>query len=535
MSRGPDHPGQAGKSLRALLIEDAVADADLLICELEAGGYRVASTRVETSEELVAALRSEWDVVLSDYTLSHFDALSALKIVQAYRPELPFIVVSGAMGEDLAAIAFKAGADDFLVKGRLTRLVPAIERELRDAKEALERKELEEQLRQSQKLESIGRLAGGIAHDFNNLLTAILGYTDMVLEQIGADKPISKDLEEIRTASNRAVVLTRQLLAFSRRQSLHVSPVDLNEVVSTMHSMLQRLIGERIDIALRLSSPLPAILADRGQLEQVLMNLLVNARDAMPQGGNITIETSSADQYESTAAIRMAPGAPGHVRLRVSDDGHGMDEKTQARIFEPFFTTKSVGEGTGLGLSMVYGVMQQLGGQITVNSRVGRGTTFTLYFPQASSDIDALNAAVDERKGVALSEHREVVLVVEDQRGVRQLVTRILSRHGYTVLEACSGIEALDLFEQNKSRIELLVTDIVMPQMGGGELATRLRAMDPSLPVLFMSGYSEEDLGRLTDVGAHAAIIEKPFNASSLLQAVRDVLAERPLPSDRSG
>jgi signal transduction histidine kinase len=516
MTPNPDIRAKPRKILRVLLVEDRIEDAELLVQEIEAGGYNVFSTRVDTTDDLIAALRNEWDVVLSDYTLPRLDALSALAIVRGQRPQLPFIIASGTVGEETAVAALKAGADDFLVKGRLTRLVPAIERELRDVKESTERQALEEQLRQAQKLESIGRLAGGIAHDFNNLLTAILGYTDMVLEQIGPDKPISKDLEEIRTASDRAVVLTRQLLAFSRRQSLHISAVNLNEVVSMMHNMLQRLIGERIDIALRLTSPLPPILADRGQLEQVLMNLIVNARDAMPQGGVITIETVAPD-VESRDRIR----------LRVTDDGCGMDRATQARIFEPFFTTKGVGKGTGLGLSMVYGVMQQLGGHITVHSRTGQGTTFTLYFPGAPAD-DASKPAAPPRTGIALSEHREVVLVVEDQRGVRQLVTRILSRHGYQVLEASSGMDAVALFEQNSSRIELLVTDIVMPQMSGSELAVHLRGIEPSLPVLFMSGYSEEDLAHL-DLGTQAAIIEKPFNASALLQAVREVLSGRPL------
>ncbi len=374
------------KGLRVLLVEDSSLDADLLVAALEAAGYDAITERVQTSDEMREALkRGRWQVILSDYSLPAFSAPEALAIAQELHPELPFIIVSGTVGEETAVAALKAGASDFLVKGRLTQLVPAIERELREAtlrhERELDRDALEDRLRQSQKLEGIGRLAGGIAHDFNNLLTVIIGYTEMVLDQIGPDKPISKDLEEIRRASDRAVALTRQLLAFSRKQTLTVAAMDLNGIIVSIRNMLERLISEDIVIQSRLSVSLPTILGDRVQMEQVVMNLVMNARDAMPRGGVITIDTKPVDASEVQSATheRVAPGR--YVALVISDTGQGMDVPTQARIFEPFFTTKGAGEGTGLGLATVYGVVQQLGGHIAVSSAIAQGTTFSLYLP----------------------------------------------------------------------------------------------------------------------------------------------------------
>ncbi|HTL00932.1 MAG TPA: response regulator, partial [Vicinamibacterales bacterium] len=301
--------------LRVLLVEDSEPDAELLLAELNNAGYHVVAHRVQTAEEMRAALtRDAWQVVLADYGLPSFDAPAALAITHELKPDLPFIIVSGTVGEDAAIAALKAGASDFVAKSRLARLVPAIERELRDAdlrrEQARERDALAEQLRQSQKLEGIGRLAGGIAHDFNNLLTAIIGYTEMVLEQIGPDKPISQDLMEIRKASDRAVALTRQLLAFSRKQTLRVAAMEPNAIITDMGNMLQRLIGVDIDIRFELAPGLPPILADRVQMEQVVMNLVMNARDAMPKGGVITIATTVV-QADAVTAVVHEPVAPG--------------------------------------------------------------------------------------------------------------------------------------------------------------------------------------------------------------------------------
>ena len=527
------------KELRVLLVEDSLADAELLMASLAEAGYDAVTERVQTSDEMRAALRQGgWHVILSDYSLPSFSAPEALAIAQELQPELPFIIVSGTVGEDTAVNALKAGASDFLVKGRLTRLVPAIERELREAEmrreRQLERDGLEDRLRQSQKLEGIGRLAGGIAHDFNNLLTVIIGYTEMVLDQIGPDKPISKDLAEIRSASDRAVALTRQLLAFSRKQTLNVVTMDLNTVIESMRNMLERLISADIAIRSHLAADLPAILADRVQVEQIVMNLVMNARDAMPRGGVITIDTKAVTAADVRAATHERAAAPRYVALTIRDTGQGMDSATQARIFEPFFTTKGAGEGTGLGLATVYGVVQQLGGHIAVSSGLGLGTTFTLYFPQCDDSIKPDQA--QRRTSAPLAAAREVILVVEDQRGVRQLASRILIRHGYTVLEAADARQALDIAERPDQVLDLVISDVVMPAMGGPELVGRLRTLRPTTKALYMSGYTGDDLSRRIGEESSVLVLEKPFSATALLRAVRDVLDDStpliPVPDD---
>jgi signal transduction histidine kinase len=521
------------KTLRVLLVEDCEDDADLLVHELRRAGYDVIAERVQTADEMRAALQGHsWQIVLSDYSLPRFSGPAALAVLKETNIDLPFIMVSGTIGEDTAVDALKAGAADFLVKGRLARLVPAIERELREVdlrrERECEREVLEDQLRQSHKLEGIGRLAGGIAHDFNNLLTVIIGYTEMVLDQIGPDKPISQDLNEIRGASDRAVALTRQLLAFSRKQTLKVAATDLNEIIVEMRNMLQRLISEDIEIRLRLAPQLPPILTDRVQMEQVVMNLVMNARDAMPRGGVVSIETIAAEAGD-VISVAHQPVAPGnYVWLRVTDTGVGMDAGTRARIFEPFFTTKGLGEGTGLGLATVYGVVQQLGGQIAVSSEVGRGTTFSLYFPEASEPAKRPPGEAPQTVHAPLATRREVVLVVEDQPAVRQLIARILTRHGYLVLEAADATQALAIADTDEPTLDLVVSDIVMPTMGGPELIARVRASRPAVKVLFISGYTEDDLSRRIDLAASDMVLGKPFTATALLQTVRDVLDRAP-------
>jgi two-component system cell cycle sensor histidine kinase/response regulator CckA len=515
------------KELRALLVEDSLADAELLVAALDEAGYHAETVRVQTADEMRAALRqSSWHVILSDYSLPAFSGPEALAIAKELQPETPFIMISGDVGEDTAVNALKAGAADFLVKGRLARLAPAIERELRETalrrERELERLALEDRLRQSQKLEGIGRLAGGIAHDFNNLLTVIIGYTEMVLDQIGPDKPISKDLAEIRSASDRAVALTRQLLAFSRKQTLNVVTMDLNTVIESMRNMLERLISADIGIRSQLGDDLPPILADRVQVEQIVMNLVMNARDAMPRGGVITIDTRAVTADAVRAATHERAVAARNVALEIRDTGQGMDSATQARIFEPFFTTKGAGEGTGLGLATVYGVVQQLGGHIAVSSRPGNGTTFSLYFPECEEAIKHDQA--QRRSSAPLAAQREVILVVEDQRGVRQLASRILNRYGYTVVEAADAKEALDIAEKPDQVLDLVISDVVMPVMGGPELLARLKTLRPMTRALYMSGYTGDDLSRRIGERPGVFVLEKPFSASALLRAVRDVL-----------
>ncbi len=643
-------PRGDARRLRVLLLEDSEQDAELILGELERGGYDVECERVQSADGMRAALERDWDLVLSDYSMPGFSGPEGLEVLRASGRDLPFIIVSGTIGEETAVKALKAGAHDFLVKDRLARLMPAIERELREAasrysrraterallqseaqyrslveravfgiyratiqgefltvnpalvrmlgyesaealmrvpvsdlfadatardsliacaidglqiageeaiwrtrtgahirvrlsggmiepgldrrsvfeaivEEITERHRLEEQLRQARKMESIGRLAGGIAHDFNNILTTIVGYSEMMLDQIGADKPISGDLLEIRKAASRATELTRQLLAFGRKQTLQISPVDVNQVVRDAHGMLRRLVSEDITFDLALDDGLPLIVADQLQLQQVLLNLAANAGDAMPKGGALRIESAAVD-HETVMAVVGSAVEPGqYVCLSVADTGHGMDARVVERIFEPFFTTKEPGHGTGLGLATVHGIVHQLGGHIGVASEVGRGTTFRMFFP-APDGLEALRVQ-PARKDVAavpVAHEPGTVLVVEDEAPVRHLVARMLSRHGYKVLEAGGAEEGLAIARRGHRAPDLVISDVVMPDVGGAEFARRLHEIHPNVPVLFISGYTGETAVRRGDVEPDAQLLEKPFTARALLDAVEKLV-----------
>ena len=384
------------------------------------------------------------------------------------------------------------------------------------------RKQLEEQLRQAQKMEAVGRLAGGIAHDFNNLLTAIRGHAELLLTELAAENPLRVDIEEINRAAERASSLTRQLLAFSRRQILQLRVLDLDAVVAEMDKLTRRLIGEDIELVTRLDAAGARIRADRGQLEQVLMNLAVNARDAMPNGGRLTVDTRVVTLDDAYA--RTHPGAaPGtYLRLQVADTGTGMDARTLSHVFEPFFTTKGVGEGTGLGLATVYGIIKQSGGYIAVQSEPNAGTTFHIYLPIVNEEIDAAREAPVATSGDGAG---QTVLLVEDEDAVRSLASRILRKRGYQVLEARDGFDAVRLSDSYGGFIHVLLTDVVMPRMGGRELVERLRPMRPGMRVLYMSGYTDDALlhhGVVT--GSGTWFLEKPFTPSGLAEKLREVI-----------
>ena len=385
-----------------------------------------------------------------------------------------------------------------------------------------ELRQTEEHLRLSQRLEAVGRLAGGIAHDFNNLLSVIVTYTAFAIEELRAADPIREDLEEVRMAGQRAAVLTRQLLAFGRKQILAPEILKLNEVVTGIEGMLRRLLGEDIEILVHAADDLGTVLADPGQIEQVIMNLAVNARDAMPGGGKLTIETSNADLDAGYAERHVAVKPGRYVLLAVSDTGCGMDASTRERIFEPFFTTKEKGKGTGLGLSTVYGIVKQSGGNIWVYSEQGRGSTFKIYLPR----VDAPVPEARRRAPSTLATGDETVLVVEDEDAVRRLSERILRTAGYRVLTAANAGEALLLVEKHGSRIDLLLTDVVMPQLSGRELAQRLAQARPDMRVLYMSGYTDGAIVHQGVLDAAVRLISKPFNAADLTRSVREVLDE---------
>src|SRR5258706_3317769 len=496
------------KPLRGLTVEDSLNDAELLIHELTSGGYDLTCERVETGDALRAALaREPWDIVLSDYSLPTFSGPDALRITQATQCDLPFIIVSGTIGEETAVSALKAGANDFLVKGRLARLVPAIERELRDAEARRERKQLEEQLNHAQKMEAVGQLAGSVAHDFNNVLTAILGFCELALGGIRDDAPERQDLIEIQKAGERAASLTRQLLAFSRRQVLQPKVHDLNGLVAGVEPMLRRLLVEHIDLTVSLTPDIGLIKIDATHLEQILVNLVVNARDAMPRGGELTIDTSS-------------PAPDGWLALSVTDTGSGMNEATRARIFQPFFTTKGVG-GTGLGLATVQRIVAQWGGTIDVITVPGHGTTFTICFPRAQEHVlthSESTAAVHGSRG------SETVLVAEDDPAVRLLARLALQRSGYQVLEAGNSQEATVIAQEYTNRIDLLLSDVIMPESAGAPLVERLRASRPDLRVLYMSGYTDEAIIHPGVLDEGIPFLQKPFTPHALAQKVREVL-----------
>jgi PAS domain S-box-containing protein len=632
--------------LRLLIVEDSAADAELLVREVERGGYRVEHERVQTAAALRHALaQSTWHVVISDYDLPMFSGPAALEILQATGRDIPFIMISGTIGEEVAVSALKAGAHDFLVKGRLARLIPAIERERREvevrrtragAEDALRRSEaqyrslfdgavfgifqataegqfvtvnpalvsmlgydspgeliqvgwallhddrdaaaalisrshelvplsgeeamwrrkdgdqirvrlsgrlieepqtrrtlceviveditgrhrLEAQLRQAQKMEAVGLLAGGVAHDFNNMLTAILGYSEMLTEQIGPDKAIGRDLREIRVAAERAAVLTKQLLAFSRKQVFALVAVDVTRVVSNVKPMLQRLLGERITITTALVDDVVPVLADFAQLEHLLINLSVNARDAMPAGGVLTFTT--ANVVLDAAFGRDRPGAilGPCAMVSVADTGLGMPPDVQARIFEPFFTTKESGSGTGLGLAAVYGTVKQLGGYIDVESHLGRGTTFSVYLPKAESVARSPRPARPLNSDVG----HETILLVEDESGVRAFVRTALQRFGYQVIEAETAEAALTLLERYSAPVHLLLTDLVLPRMDGAQLAMHVTRKRPDARVLFMSGYPRGAMSITAGLDPSIELLQKPFTAQALLAKTRELL-----------
>ncbi|MFN3652379.1 MAG: response regulator [Armatimonadota bacterium] len=683
------------RPLRVLIVEDREDDALLLLRALRQGDYVPAWKRVETAAEMRAAIaEEEWDVVLSDFSLPAFNALDALEVLHASGKDLPFIIVSGTIGEETAVTALKSGAHDFLVKSNLARLIPAVERAREDAAvrtsrrqaeaalrmqarqqaavaelgqralattdleslgqeatrrvaevlqveyaailefrpeekallvtggtgwkagfvgstripanewtvagralltgqpiiapdlehdtrfrlppqrreygvmsalavsipmpnqpfgalgtyttrprefsqddahfleavahvlaTAIQRQRSEEQLRQAQKMEAVGLLAGGVAHDFNNLIAVITGYSELLLMRPDLSEGDRQVLEEIYHAGERAAGLTRQLLAFSRRQVLHPRVIDLNEIIPRCGKMLRRLIGEDIELAV-ISSAGPAhVKVDPGHIEQVLVNLVVNARDAMPQGGRITVT------IERVSASRAGgpEGSADWVALSVSDTGCGMDETTQRRIFEPFFSTKASGHGTGLGLPTAQGIVQQSGGRIEMESAPGAGTTFRILLPHSALTPAAISL---ERSLGALPRGTETILVVEDEPRLSQLLCSTLRSAGYQVLEAASGDEALRTASGYPGKIDLLLTDVVMPGMSGREVAERLAAERPELRVAFMSGYTDDVVVRHGVAVGRAVLIQKPFTPRQLAEKLRAVL-DTPAPADR--
>ena len=393
-----------------------------------------------------------------------------------------------------------------------------------------ERRKLEDQLRHAQRLEAVGRLAGGVAHDFNNLLSVIIGYSDFALARVGGDDELRRDVEQIRKSADRAALLTRQLLMFSRRQKVEPRVLDLNELVSNLDRMLRRLIGEDIDLQLTLHAALPRVRADAGQIEQVLMNLSLNARDAMPHGGRLVIETADSDIARAGPLLPPDIQRGRFVKITVSDTGFGMDKQVQEHIFEPFFTTKDIGKGTGLGLSVVYGLVRQNGGYIWFHSAPGEGTSFDIYLP-VTSGIGGEEAREPDPLRRPARAGSGSVLLVEDYAPVRSLAAEILKNHGYSVTEVSDADEALALAQRRSVPFDLLLTDVVMPGMSGRELAEELLRRNPRIRVVYMSGYTDDPILQARKLPAGSEVIQKPFTAASLIQAV-DMALQKIQPRD---
>ena len=509
--------------LHILHLEDDQNDAAFIQSTLEAGGITCTTTRVQTQDGFVAALeRGGIDLILSDFSLPAFDGLSALKVAHARWPAIPLIFVSGTLGEERAVDSLKSGATDYVLKGHLSRLVPAVRRAMQEVEERGNLKKLEAQFIEAQKMEVIGHLASGVAHDFNNILAVIIGYSDLITVDLEPENLLRKYAEEIRHASERAAGLTRQLLVFSRKQTVQTIVLDLNDVVLDLEKMLRRLIDEHIEMTIVPGKQTGRIKADSGQVGQVLMNLAVNARDAMPNGGKLTIATSNVVFDENDAHARADITLGNYVVLSVSDTGTGMTEEVKKRLFEAFFTTKPVNKGTGLGLATCKTIVQQCGGYIEVQSEIGKGSTFKVYFPRVEQAVDISTKTVETSP---IPRGTETLLLVEDDPSVRHLACSILETQGYTVVRANNGQDALHVArEHNGSPIRLVVTDVIMPVMSGKVMAEWLKTTYPDLKILFTSGYTDDAIAQHGVFEAGVAFLSKPYTPATLARKVRAML-----------
>jgi two-component system, cell cycle sensor histidine kinase and response regulator CckA len=516
------------KRIKILMVEDNPVDTELVARELRRAEFDFEWERVDTEPEFLARLNSGLDLILSDYEMPQFSGLRALELLKRQADlDIPFIIVSGTIGEEMAVQAMQQGAADYLLKDRIARLGPAVQRALHENEDHAEHKRLEARFIEAQKMEVVGQLAGGIAHDFNNVLAVIMGYSDLIMQDLGPEHPLQKYVEEVRQAAKRAAGLTQQLLIFSRKQTVQPVELDLNEVIGGMKTMLQQLINENIEMTMECEENIGHIKADSGYVWQVLMNLVVNARDAMPNGGKLVITTGTAtlDEAYAEAHPGVVPGP--YLMLSVSDTGVGMTEEVRGRIFEAFFTTKAAGKGTGLGLVTCQTIVRQSGGHIEIESEVGKGTTFRVYFPCLAKTFRGAPQTILEASPVRSG--TETLLVVEDEPSLRHLAQAVLAGKGYTVLTAPNGQDALRVArEHTGAPLRLVITDVIMPRMGGKMMAEWLKITYPDLKILFTSGYTEDAIAHQGVLESGIDFLPKPYTPASLARKVREMLDAPP-------
>ena len=491
--------------------------------ELEGAGYQLESAVAATEWELTHNLQYTWDVAIARHGGNEFGATEALRVLGKQNAEIPLIVVSGRVRDSDVAALLEAGAADHLTRWQLWRLSAVVARELQGARLRRERKALEEQFHQSQKMEAAGRLAGGVAHDFNNLLTVITGYSDLLLANPDLAESQRKAVEEIRRAAERGGALTQQLLSFGRRQPMRARVLALNELVMNIQSLIRRLIGEDVSLVIIPAALQDKVSADPGRIEQVIMNLVVNARDAMPDGGTLTIETANVELAGAFEAGQYGLAEGTYIALSIADTGTGMDKQTLQHAFEPFFTTKRAGRGTGLGLATAYAIIRQSGGAVHISSSPGEGTVARILLPAVEVAEPATPAHEEKGHAVSLS-GSETILLVEDEPRVRRVICEVLDSRGYRVLEAARGEEAVRLAETHTGPIDLLLVDVVMPEMSGPETVRQLLSRRPGARVLYMSGYTDEAILHHGISEGEQHFLPKPFLPVVLVSKVREVL-----------
>jgi len=511
--------------LQVLIVEDSEEDADLIVLELKRGGYDPIYRRVDTARAMAAALEEgPWDIVLSDFSMPDFSLREALEIVQQKALDIPVVIVSATIGEEAAVEAMKAGAADYVLKHRLSRLVPAVGRELRESETRRERRNLEEQLRHAQKLESLGLLAGGVAHDFNNLLTGILGNASLVLETIGPRQPVREMLEDIIRASERAGDLTRQLLAYAGKGKFVIEPVNASEVVRDISELIRTSVPRTVDLVLDLEPNPPFLEGDSSQVQQLVMNLILNAVEATGEKiGTVRVITRRREirSGDRVSHFRPTPPAPGdYVEIEVQDDGCGMTPEVKSQIFDPFFTTKFTGRG--LGLAAALGIVRGHKGAINVESAEYRGSTFTVLLPAMPHPPEYLRAPA--AKVQTKAPVGGVVLIVDDEALVRHTARTALGNHGYTVFEAVDGRDGADLFSRLHDRLSVVLLDLTMPHMDGHDVWRYIRRLRPDMKIIISSGFEESEAMKHFAAEPGHSFIKKPYTAAALRAKLEAVL-----------